>query len=107
MPGLPQNVNAEEVNSTAFIVSWSKPPEPNGVIIQYQLIYTSSEETVNITYPVMQLSIDEAGYYSVTVSGLSLVEGKFEIKLRAATSIGPGNFSSTVAIETVDKCEWT
>ena len=48
VPGEPQKLMVQIINSTAVIVSWSHPSFTNGIIINYELCIGKKDEKVHI-----------------------------------------------------------
>lgn len=43
IPSAPFNVSAKQQNGSHILVSWNKPAQPNGIIVNYQIIWTPEE----------------------------------------------------------------
>lgn len=39
VPGQPKDLKVEILNETAVSLSWASPDSPNGVIVEYEVIY--------------------------------------------------------------------
>lgn len=68
-------------------ISWSPPTDPNGVITVYEILFTN---TTNTEY---------------SIGGL-IPNTNYTIRVRAYTSIGPGEWSNELTISTpeIRKC---
>ena len=58
-PSAPKQAQVEVLNETAVMVSWSTPDNPNGIIQEFQVIYTGykpvlEEEVIFIIVPAMR-----------------------------------------------------
>ena len=100
VPGIPESLFGEQINSTAIKVSWNEPSVTNGIITMYEILYSlgnhsvlddnatviSVTETVNTSYEIIIGGLDHFTVYSVAV--------------RAYTRIGAGNLTDTFSILT-------
>ena len=54
VPSVSRDAIAEPINETAVKLSWSTPETPNGIILEYQIIYYGYKSTLEekvIDYP--------------------------------------------------------
>ena len=84
---------------TAISVQWSSPQEPNGVIIIYEVEYTLVTDT-NITtrknFSADQFQLEP---FIITLTNLT-VFSEYDIRVRAYTSRGAGDFTNIIVIRT-------
>ena len=80
------------LNSTAIFVSWTPPSVSNGIIIRYDLLYTTSTDCSNGTN-VSIAAVPGQTDYNVTLTDLLPYTG-YTLCVQASTEVGPGNFSS-------------
>ena len=90
MPGVVSDLQVINVGIDTISISWNIPTIPNGIITVYVIRYRES---------------DNNGLYNITnttniqysIEGL-LPNTNYTIEVRAYTSIGPGDWSNTLAI---------
>ena len=94
--GPPEEVSAVVLSSTEIQVSWNEIDsiDQNGVIIQYEITYSSRSELNNSV-------IINGSLYATNITGLE-ENTKYNISVRAYTSIGPGPFTDVVIKKTVE-----
>ena len=108
VPSAPLNLMQLERNSTesSIYLQWEAPLSPNGVIIEYQIIYrglqTPNAVVANFSFPSMQ----RIG----PVTSFNLSEGlipgsSYEIAVQAATSAGLGPSSNRIVAVTAESGE--
>ena len=80
---------------TTITLTWQPPPVPNGVIIMYQVTYSTNGvvNTYNTTTP------------PVTITGL-VPRTTYTFSVTAYTITGPGT-PQQVQTSTADICEWS
>ena len=52
VPGVPQDIVVQLINSTAVLVTWSPPSMANGIIVDYELCHDLKDEKVCIKHVV-------------------------------------------------------
>ncbi|XP_064629201.1 receptor-type tyrosine-protein phosphatase eta-like [Lineus longissimus] len=90
-PGMVGSINVTDITSTTFVVSWAAPEEPNGNIMNYNI---STED----------ISTGDTEFFS-TDSTQTLIDNRkmfsdYNVKVRANTKIGPGNWSEEQLVRT-------
>ena len=102
VPGLVQEPNAAEINSTTITVSWREPLDSNGIIIVYEVEYTlnvTNRQNFSDSELTTSNETFSNGLYTVRIGNLQAF-GEYEIRVRAYTIIGPGSFSSAITVIT-------
>uniref|UniRef100_A0A8D0GQE2 Phosphatidylinositol phosphatase PTPRQ n=1 Tax=Sphenodon punctatus TaxID=8508 RepID=A0A8D0GQE2_SPHPU len=86
----PQNVEILEVTATEISLSWSPPEEPNGIVINYEVLYSCGSN----------LFFKNTSTTSIFLNGLKPY-ALYNISVRAFTRFGHGNQSSfTLSVRT-------
>ena len=52
VPGVPQDIVVQLINSSAVLVSWFPPSMANGIIVDYELCHDLKDEKVCIKHAV-------------------------------------------------------
>ena len=83
------------ISSTSIMVTWGPVPgiNQNGIITEYEVMYEPLE-TFNNTIGIDMVTV-RAPNTSVLLNGLQEYVN-YSIRVRAFTSVGPGNYSSPV-----------
>lgn len=88
--GPPLNLTASSVNSSAILLTWFEPLIPNGIVVSFTIMYSTSgavQQSGTITIPNSR---------RFTVTGL--YAGRvYEFSLLASTRVGPGPIATAVA----------
>ena len=92
MPGVVGGFEAVERNSSAILVQWGVPSEPNGIITQYEVEYT----LVNGSSEAVIVAVE---YSEVLLTDLEIFS-EYDIRVRAYTSVGPGIYTDSMTIRT-------
>jgi hypothetical protein len=101
-PSEPKQALVEVINETAVMVSWSTPDSPNGIIQEFQVIYTGYKPVLEEQETKTEIAIldgpkiinvpaklDRNPAYSLVIG--DLVPGlTYEVKVRARTDAGYG-----------------
>uniref|UniRef100_A0A3Q1H4I1 Immunoglobulin superfamily, DCC subclass, member 4 n=1 Tax=Anabas testudineus TaxID=64144 RepID=A0A3Q1H4I1_ANATE len=92
----PEELQLSALDSSSVLVSWRPPLEPNGIIVNYRILYTG-----NLSQPehLWNSLIQDGSITSVEIQGLSSGTHYF-FKLGASTEVGPGPFSTVKDIHT-------
>ncbi|XP_033336425.1 tyrosine-protein phosphatase Lar isoform X4 [Megalopta genalis] len=102
VPGDPQDVSANPINSTAIHVEW-KPPkskEQNGVIRGYQIhLQEVSEEGQELLNDPMSRDVQEEDVLEVNITGLQ-PDTRYSVQVAALTRKGDGARSTPVHVKT-------
>lgn len=70
-------------------ISWHTPIEPNGQIMQYEVQYTNHRT-------IYSIMLDNAAHTQYNIEEL-IPNTNYTIRVRAYTSIGPGQWSNVTA----------
>ena len=93
--GYPQDIQNSSISSRTAIISWSPPEEheQNGIVISYTVLVVKagSEESFQLTSPDT----------SVTLTSL-MPHSMYSISVSASTSVGPGPYSTTIMLHTLE-----
>ena len=92
-PGTVSNFNTELTSFTSFLVTWSPPQEPNGIITVYELSYLLNDDEV--------ISENITDHLNFTIN--SEENTRIEARMRAYTSVGPG--SNVTSVFTLPPCK--
>ncbi|XP_032906343.1 immunoglobulin superfamily DCC subclass member 4 isoform X3 [Amblyraja radiata] len=95
----PSDLKLNPINSYSVRVRWQPPAEPNGIIIEYIILYnanyTQSDELWN--------SLSKEGHiFSTDVRGLES-DTRYFFKMGAKTVVGRGPYSTTKDVQTLAK----
>ena len=93
VPGIIEGFEADEINSSAIFVQWETPVEPNGIITQYEVEYTLSDT------PTSEAVVVSPEFLSTELMDLEFYT-EYDIRVRAYTSVGPGNYTNVIRIRT-------
>ena len=97
VPGIVTGFSADEVDLNTISVQWGPPSEPNGIITQYEVEYTLVENITNIT---RTLNISASNFTGqIELTNLQIFS-EYDIRVRAYTSIGPGDYTNIVRVRT-------
>ena len=98
VPGVVNSFTADELNLSTIAVEWSTPLEPNGIIIEYEVEYTlvtdNNVSSVNFTAD----SFTETPFV-IELTNLEF-HSEYVIRVRAYTSVGPGNYTDNITVRT-------
>ena len=96
VPGPPQILQVDVLNSTSFSVTWNEPLERNGVVEGYRLNYSllAVDDYLSETYTEVDLDPSSRSY---VVSGLHPY-ASYQLELRAETDKGLGGADIQVAM---------
>lgn len=94
VPGLVTGFTANEINFTAISVEWSRPSDPNGIIIIYEVEYTIENVSSSENFTAGQ---EES--YTIVLGGLEEFS-TYSIRVRAYTSQGAGNYTTVIPVRT-------
>ena len=99
-PGIPGDLFVNEINSTAIIVTWNEPNVTNGIITMYEILYSSGNRTVLDDDAIfVSVTATMNNVYEFIINGLDPFT-KYNVAVRAFTSIGAGNLTETFSIYT-------
>ena len=101
VPGTPNTLMAEVVNSSVLLVSWAEPTTLNGIITSYDVYYsisTSGNCTASGTRQRVP-SVSGQTTYNATLTNL-VPFGMYALCVQASTRIGPGALTTAVVITT-------
>ncbi|XP_041650583.1 immunoglobulin superfamily DCC subclass member 4 isoform X1 [Cheilinus undulatus] len=92
----PEELQLSALDSSSVLVSWLPPLEPNGIIINYKILYSG-----NLSQPEhMWENLSQDGTVtSVEIQGLSS-DTHYFFKLGASTEVGPGPYSPIKDVHT-------
>ena len=98
VPGAPDHLFVNEINSTAINVTWSEPDVTNGIIKSYEILYSVGNilDTNVISIPVV---VTTNTSYQVIIGGLDPFT-MYSVAVRAYTSTGAGELTDTFSILT-------
>ena len=88
--GPPSNLTASSVNSSAILLTWFEPINPNGIVVSFTIMYNTSgivEQSGTITIPNSR---------RFTITGLH-ADTVYEFSVLASTRVGPGPIAVAVA----------
>ena len=108
VPGIPENLFVNEINSTTILVSWDEPSITNGIITMYEILYSPGNHSVlNDNVTVISVTATVNTSYEIIISGLDHFT-VYTVAVRAYTSIGGGNLTDTLSIFTdpFSKCNY-
>ena len=91
VPGVVGGFSAVEINATAILVEWQPPSERNGIITAYEVRYSLMND--NMT------RIVDSDVLSIELTDLK-VFSYYDISVRAYTSVGPGDYSNIIRVQT-------
>ncbi|KAJ7986002.1 hypothetical protein DPEC_G00346310 [Dallia pectoralis] len=95
----PADLQLTALDSSSVLVSWHPPSEPNGVIVSYQILYSSDLNQPDHLWS--DLSHD-GSVISAEASGLA--SGlRYFFKIRASTEVGAGPYSPVKDVHTSAK----
>ena len=97
VPGTPVDLFANEINSTAIVVSWSEPNETNGIITLYEILYSVGNMSSLDTSVFVDVTTNTS--YQVIIGGLDPFP-MYSVAVRAYTSIGAGELTDIFSILT-------
>ncbi|XP_046660338.1 tyrosine-protein phosphatase Lar isoform X5 [Homalodisca vitripennis] len=102
VPGDPQDVKVQAINSTAIHVQW-KPPvekERNGIIRGYHIhVQETKEEGKSLLNEPMRFDVLDGAALELNVSGLQ-PDTKYAVQVAALTRKGDGDRSQPVSVKT-------
>ena len=99
VPGIPVDLFADEINSTAIVVSWSEPDVTNGIITLYEILYSvGNVSSLNDTTSVL-VDMTTNTSYQVIIDGLDPFT-MYSVAVRAYTSIGAGELTDIFRVLT-------
>lgn len=88
----PYDIIYKQLSSTTIILSWSPPLEPNGVIIDYVVLYGNSTHSFFKSTMVPNVTLTDLEEFT-----------KYEAIIKAYTVVGDGEQKSeTVTFETLE-----
>ncbi|XP_072134260.1 immunoglobulin superfamily DCC subclass member 4 [Mobula birostris] len=95
----PSDLKLNPINSYSVRVRWQPPTEPNGIIIEYIILYN-----VNYTQPddLWNSLSKEGNIFSTDVKGLES-NTRYFFKMGAKTIVGAGPFSTAKDVQTLAK----
>uniref|UniRef100_A0A3Q3JDG5 Fibronectin type-III domain-containing protein n=1 Tax=Monopterus albus TaxID=43700 RepID=A0A3Q3JDG5_MONAL len=93
----PEDLQLSALDSSSVLVSWRPPLEPNGIIVNYRILYSG-----NLSQPEhLWKNLSQEGVItSVEIQGLSSGTHYF-FKLGASTEVGPGPYSPVKDVHTL------
>lgn len=97
-PGAPENFMAEAISSTAIMAMWMEPLDTNGILLNYELtieLQTGYLQPFNITLLLQPTQL------FVEIGDLEPF-ALYYLRLRAQTSVGLGNETTTSVITDED-----
>ena len=100
-PSAPININFKSISANDFIVTWERPLNPNGIIKQYEILYSFYDGANTVRQTV---SIPGENMLEKKLDGLySFV--KYTVQIRAETvDFGPYNTSEETTLESSKYC---
>jgi hypothetical protein len=101
VPTAPARPNITDVLPTSFLVLWSPPTEPNGVIVSYQVTYTGIETLNGVDSTFFESSVVtlDGPFEQTEITGL-VPFSNYSVSVAAFTSAGSGSPSESVMIGT-------
>ena len=106
----PQHCVAMEMSSTTFVVAWSSPDPPNGIIANYTIVYRPVDAVAD--YDPSTLEGTTTNYTEANTTMLMAVGLQsavlYSIQLAATNQIGTSPFSQNLecTVLTEDDGEW-
>ncbi|XP_077174421.1 immunoglobulin superfamily DCC subclass member 4 isoform X2 [Paroedura picta] len=95
----PSDLRLHPLNPYAVQVHWCPPSEPNGIIVEYVILYNA-----NHTQPdeMWTLLTKEGNTFSTEVHGLES-DTRYFFKMGAKTVVGPGPYSKVKDVQTLQE----
>ncbi|XP_056302888.1 receptor-type tyrosine-protein phosphatase S [Danio aesculapii] len=90
----PRNIQARIISSSAVMVRWDEPEEPNGLIKGYRVYYT-----LEPSLPVSAWQIQHVQDSTITTVQSLLPSETYTIRVLAFTAVGDGPFSDPVHVK--------
>nr|XP_014343878.1 PREDICTED: phosphatidylinositol phosphatase PTPRQ [Latimeria chalumnae] len=98
VPGPPESLSGESIGSTAILVSWSVPSNPNGKILSYVIRYRELCPWPQTNFIQVMTNTDSAEYLlNALTPGTA-----YEIQVAAKNSAGIGKFLDPVVLQTAE-----
>ncbi|XP_033097850.1 ephrin type-A receptor 4-like isoform X2 [Anneissia japonica] len=98
VPSAVRNFEIKQVSQTSVVLRWDLPEFPNGKILDYEVCYRESSETIEKSKYHTQSPINRE-FQETTID--SLKAGKeYEYRVRARTEVGFGSYSEPIVVST-------
>lgn len=96
----PENVETEVLSSMAISVTWDEilPINQNGIITEYEVLYEPLETFSGLLSP---LAVNTTEFIIDFMDLMPFV--KYNISVRAYTSVGPGPYSEPITNRTLEE----
>ncbi|CAB4016473.1 phosphatidylinositol phosphatase PTPRQ, partial [Paramuricea clavata] len=98
-PGKPGSFQLERISSTELYLTWTSPPDPNGVIIGYRIVWSILRDDKNMSVPNSVSKTEIINNGSIVSFRIEKLEpySVYSVSLNAMTIIGNGTVVTLTA----------
>ncbi|XP_061451564.1 immunoglobulin superfamily DCC subclass member 4 isoform X2 [Rhineura floridana] len=93
----PSDLRLHPINPYAVQVHWCPPSEPNGIIVEYTILYSANNTQPDEMWTLLR---KEGNTFSTEVHGLES-NTRYFFKMGAKTAVGPGPYSNVKDVQTL------